>query len=152
MENIQLTEHFSLAEFERSTTASALCIDNTIPERYIPSIRNLCEQVLEPLRRDAGQPVIISSGYRCQALNRAVGGVRNSQHLSGEAADLVVGGPGHCFKWSDKYKKLLQWRLYLVQNTNFDQCILEHNQYGNYWLHVSCKPESDQNRQEVVYC
>ena len=87
---MKLSEHFDLNEFTRSATADRLHIDNSIPEEFIPNLKNLCQQVLEPLREHFGIPVIISSGYRCPALNRAVGGVPNSQHLKGEAADIIL--------------------------------------------------------------
>ena len=87
---MKLSEHFDLDEFTRSATADRLHIDNTIPEELIPNLKNLCVQVLEPLREHFGTPVVISSGYRCPALNQAVGGVPNSQHLTGEAADIIL--------------------------------------------------------------
>ena len=84
----QITEHFTVEEFERSSTADRLGIDNRVPEALLPNLKTLCEVVLEPLRAFAGKPIVISSGYRCPALNRAVGGASQSQHLRGEAADL----------------------------------------------------------------
>lgn len=93
---MKLTDHFSLSEFTRSSTADRLHINNTI-DLSVPSgqsvfknLKNLCEQVLEPLREHFGIPVVICSGYRCPQLNKAVGGVPNSQHLKGEAADIVL--------------------------------------------------------------
>ena len=105
---MKLSEHFDLNEFTRSATADRLHIDNSIPEELIPSLKNLCEKVLEPLRQHFGTPVVISSGYRCPALNRAVGGVPNSQHLKGEAADIVMPKIADAFYW-------------LIDNTPFDQ-------------------------------
>ena len=85
---MKLTEHFTLAEFERSATAARLHIDNRVPAELVPNIRNLCEQVLEPLREHFQEAVYVTSGYRCPQLNSAVGGVANSQHMRGEAADI----------------------------------------------------------------
>ena len=90
MEDQILTPHFRLSEFSRSATVDSLGIDNSVPKELIPSLKNLCEHVLEPLREHFGIPVVISSGYRCPALNRTVGGVSNSQHLKGEAADIIL--------------------------------------------------------------
>lgn len=93
---MELSEHFDLNEFTRSATADRLHIDNNLNpsdptgQSIINNLRNLCQQFLEPLREHFGIPVIISSGYRCPALNRAVGGVSNSQHLTGEAADIIL--------------------------------------------------------------
>lgn len=93
-----LSPHFTVGEFFRSGTAIRLGIDNN-PDAHpgegistaevVENLRALCTEVLEPLRRRVGR-VIVTSGYRCQGLNKAVGGVWNSQHLKGEAADIFV--------------------------------------------------------------
>lgn len=135
---MKLTEHFTLNEFQRSATASYQGIDNNIPSKFISSIRNLCEQVLEPLRQHVQEPVIIGSGYRSPALNAIVGGVANSQHMKGEAADI------HC----PNRQKLHDWFLWLMDNTNFDQLLLEKSKTST-WIHVSCKPDISKNRHMV---
>ena len=109
-----LTKHFTLEEFTRSSTAKARGIDNTVPLQFIPSLRNLCEKVLEPLRERVKEPVIISSGYRCPALNRAVGGSNTSQHMKGEACDIYV----------EDVEKLRKWFAILMDG-DFDQLIFE---------------------------
>ena len=58
---MKLTKHFSLEEFSHSSTAKARGIDNTVPKQLIPALRNLCERVLEPLREQVRESVIISS-------------------------------------------------------------------------------------------
>lgn len=93
-----LSPHFTVDEFFRSGTAIRLGIDNN-PDAHpgegistaevVENLRALCTEVLEPLRRRVGR-VIVTSGYRCKELNKAVGGVWNSQHLKGEAADIFV--------------------------------------------------------------
>ena len=93
-----LSPHFTVGEFFQSGTAIRLGIDNN-PDAHpgegistaevVENLRALCTEVLEPLRRRVGR-VIVTSGYRCQELNKAVGGVWNSQHLKGEAADIFV--------------------------------------------------------------
>ena len=109
-----LTKHFTLEEFTRSSTAKARGIDNTVPEKLIPALRNLCETVLEPLREQAKEPVEISSGYRCPALNKAVGGSDTSQHMKGEACDIYV----------EDVEKLRKWFAILMDG-DFDQLIFE---------------------------
>lgn len=139
---MNLSEHFTLSEFTRSTTATARGIDNTPSEAVITNLRTLCREVLEPLRRHLDQPVIISSGYRCLPLNKAVGGVRNSQHMTGEAADLRIPSLSEGRDW-------MEW---IIDNLAFDQCIMEHrkNKDGTttHWIHVSYSPIH--NRQCVI--
>jgi len=126
MEDQILTTHFKLSEFSRSTTAEALKIDNTIPEELIPNIKALCENILEPLREHAGKPIIISSGYRCPKLNRTVGGVPNSKHQTGEAADI----------YNPDAKELREWYLWAKASLPCHQILWE--QKGNTkWIHVS---------------
>ncbi len=136
-----LTKHFTLEEFSHSSTAKARGIDNTVPKQLVPALRNLCERVLEPLRERVKEPVIISSGYRCPALNRAVGGSNTSQHMKGEACDIYV----------EDVEKLRKWFAILMDG-DFDQLIFERNRRtGHCWIHVSCKPDTSLNRHQVIY-
>ena len=135
-EDLKLSEHFYLREFVGSSTATARGIENIPSKSVIKNLRNLCKQVLEPLRNHYGKAIYISSGYRCPELNQAVGGVAFSQHLTGEAADLVLPSIALGKEW-------LEW---IRQNIrNFDQCILERNRKGLCWLHVSCRPEGQEH-------
>lgn len=85
----QITENFTYEEFEHSVLAEDYGIKNALPsEKERQAVRRLCECVLQPLRDLAGVPLIVSSGYRCKAVNDAVGGVESSQHRKGEAADI----------------------------------------------------------------
>src|SRR4029077_19829076 len=88
---MQLSEHFTLAELTYSDTANAQGIDNTPSTAIVDQLSDLCECTLEGIRDLLGRrPVTITSGYRCPELNAAVGGVSDSAHLYGCAADLVV--------------------------------------------------------------
>lgn len=124
---MQLTEHFTLSEFVRSETAAHKHIDNTPSPEVVENLRALCRHVLEPARVAFGAPVYITSGYRCPALNKAVGGKPTSQHQYGEAADLQVQGVRNLK------------RLYKVIKDHgiFDQLLYETNQAGAKWIHVS---------------
>lgn len=190
---MQLTPHFTLEEFEYSSTALARGIDNRIPNRpsattrspgssatngsavhpavhfaggssslkhaagssvanglgseeeakssqILANIQNLCEVVLEPLRQQVNEPVIISSGYRCPQLNRAVGGSPTSQHMTGEACDIHHSDP----------QTLRDW-FAILQRGEFDQLIWERSspRSTHYWIHVSCKRDRSQNRRQV---
>jgi hypothetical protein len=90
--NMQLSEHFELAEFLVSETAARRGIANEPTPEIIDNLRRLCQLVLEPLRVKLARPVVITSGYRSLALNRAVGGSPTSHHMQGRAADLIVPG------------------------------------------------------------
>lgn len=81
--------HFSKAEMNHSGVALKLGIDNTPTEAEEENLQALCKMVLEPLRLRFGR-IIIASGYRSPALNKAIRGKQNSQHLLGEAADIHV--------------------------------------------------------------
>lgn len=91
MYNISLSPHFELKEFTASATAREHGIDNTPPPEAVENLRALCVHTLEPLREALGLPIIITSGYRCKALNHLLVCHSNkSQHMEGEAADFVV--------------------------------------------------------------
>ena len=137
---MQLSPHFKLVEFSRSATAQARHIDNTPNEEQIKNLKFLCDNVLEPLREQFG-PIIIGSGFRCPALNTAVGGVKNSQHKSGEACDIHLPSIEVGKKYFEFLKKL----------PIFDQLIWERNnpRSNHYWIHVSIK-RSGKNRKQVI--
>ena len=135
---MQITEHFTVEEFERSSTASRLGIDNRVPAYFIPSLRTLCVEMLEPLRQEVGRPLLLTSGYRCPALNRAVGGKANSQHLRGEAADLYL----------PSVSEGMAWYNWLMNHVNLDQLIWER-QGERRWIHVSCQPNPERNRHQA---
>ena len=140
---MKLSEHFSLSEFERSATATKLGIDNSVPSQYIPALQQLCKEILEPLREFAGQPIIISSGYRCPQLNIKVGGVYSSQHTLGEACDIRI-PDNHTGR---------QWFLWIMNNCDYDQLILERASKTSfhYWIHVSCRANKSKNRHQVIH-
>ena len=83
-------KYFGLSEFSHSDTAVSLGIDNTVPWEYIPKIQHFVHCVLDPIRERWQSPIYITSGYRCPALNKKVGGVENSYHTRGMAADITA--------------------------------------------------------------
>lgn len=88
-----LSENFTYKEFEESKTADKLGIDNTIKRDLIRNnIKELVFHILQPLRDKFDVPIHINSGYRCLKLNAAIGGVPSSQHVMGQAADIIVEG------------------------------------------------------------
>lgn len=84
---MKLTEHFTLEELINSPTAKRLNIDNT-PSKAITSNLMELSELLEKIRTNYGKPIIVTSGYRCEKLNKAVGGAKGSQHRLGQAADI----------------------------------------------------------------
>lgn len=89
-----ISKNFSFAEFEKSDTAKRLRITNVITTTEVrDAVKALVLNVLQPLRDAWGGPLNINSGYRCPALNEAVGGVDTSQHVKGEAADVACTDP-----------------------------------------------------------
>ena len=130
-----LTPHFSLNELTASATALRFNINNTPSEAEIKNLEHLCQRVLEPLRKAFG-PIYINSGYRCEQLNALVGGVGNSQHLWGEAADIRL--PNTAMG--------REYYRFILQRGEYDQLLFEHSRYGRQWLHVSLCRESERNR------
>lgn len=127
-------KHFSFQEFERSETAYRHGIDNTAPEGARRNIAVLVDRVLDPLREAWGKPLTVTSGYRCQELNRIVGGARASHHLRGMAADISAG---------NRVENRRLFQLVLDLKLPFTQLIDEKNFA---WVHVSLDP-SDVKRQ-----
>ena len=152
MTNLRLTEHFTLAKFERSATANG--IDNHVPSQFIPSLIQLCKECLEPLRAFANQPIIIGSGYRCNQLNIKVGGAYASQHTLGEAADIHI--PLNDYSdWDDNKRHTnmdlaKKWFEWIITHTDFDQAIMETANGRDYWIHVSCCKNKSKNRHQVL--
>jgi hypothetical protein len=136
---MQLSEHFELAEFIRSSTAKRASISNMPTNAHLENIKLLCEKVLEPIRVHFARPIILSSGYRSSALNRAVGGSSSSQHCSGEAADIDMDGTN---------VTNAQIFNYIKDNLEFDQLIWEFGTDTNPdWVHVSYESNGRQRKQ-----
>ncbi len=127
--------YFTLAELTASVTARARGIDNTPPEDARHNLVSLTEHILDPLRRAWGKPVIVNSGYRCPALNRAVGGVAGSSHLYGRAADITTGN-------SVDNRRLYQ----LVIDMKLPFFELIGKKYDFQWLHISYNPQRTQRQ------
>ena len=140
--NTPVTMHFTIEEMYASATAKAKGIDNKPNVQQMINLVYLCAYVLEPLRVAMNEPIKIGSGFRCQKLNKAVGGVYNSQHMKGQAADLCIDGD---------IEKGRRWFNYIKDHLPFDQLIMEHNSKGSYWVHVSfVYPDFGKNRRQVI--
>lgn len=136
-------KYFSYKEFQRSVTAERLKIDNRIPEAAQANITALVDNVLDPLRQAWGKPLTITSGYRCTALNKAVGGSKTSQHITGQAADISTG---------NIVDNARLFHLIIDSKLPFDQLIFEKGdiKVGPAWVHVSYRSDS-KNRRQILY-
>ena len=129
--------YFTLDELIHSDTADRLGIDNTPTSDAISNLDALVTNVLDNLRGEWGRPIIVTSGYRCKELNAAVGGTHNSQHLKGQAADIV----------SDDFDEFRRFVRRWCKDNEFDQCIFEHSG-GREWIHISYV--EGRNRRQVL--
>ena len=138
--DMQLSEHFNLKEFTKSETAIRKRIDNTPNAAHAENLKNVCEKILEPVRKHFGKPVRINSGYRGPALNAAVGGSSKSQHCNGEAVDFEIDGLAN--------PELAKW---VSQNCDFDQVILEFYDPkegpNSGWVHASYTSKGTNRKQ-----
>lgn len=128
-----MAEFFTKSELTRSDTAQIRGIDNTPTPEASAALDALMWNVLDPIRRIWGKPIIVNSGYRCPKLNAAVGGSATSQHMKGEAADITAGDP-------TKNKELFD--MIAQSAIPFDQLIDEKNYR---WIHVSYRPNGRRN-------
>lgn len=128
-----MAEFFTKSELTRSDTARILKIDNTPTPEASAALDALMWNVLDPIRRIWGKPIIVNSGYRCPKLNATIGGSATSQHMKGEAADITAGDP-------TKNKELFD--MIAQSAIPFDQLIDEKNYR---WIHVSYRPNGRRN-------
>jgi len=140
---MKLSEHFDLSEFIRSDYAKRNGINNIPNAEQTENLRELCINILEPLRNHFQIPILLSSGFRCDALNKAIGGAKNSQHTTGEAVDI-----DHDMSANVVNNKMIF--DYIKANLTFDQMIWEHGTKLNPdWVHVSFV-SGDKNRNQIL--
>ena len=148
LDSSHLSPHFSLGEL---TKTSARTADGNIPSHaHIENLRRLCRW-LELLRSrwnmmygEGNDPLIINSGYRSPQVNKAVGGVATSNHLTGCAADIRVSGQ----------EQLIRYAAILLDisdetHEDFDELLLERSPRGTYWLHFAVRPK--ENRRKIRF-
>ena len=125
-------KYFSVEELTASATALREGIDNRPPECAYHLLHVLVEQLLDPIREAWGEPIVVSSGYRCPELNALVGGAKHSHHLLGCAADLIAGN-------RDDHRRLFRMIQQMLREgkIRFTQLIAEK---GYRWIHISYVP------------
>jgi len=145
---MRLTQHFGLAEL----TKTRVKLENVPNEAQVNNLRRVC-QWLEQLRRrwnnlygEGDDPIIINSGFRSPEVNKAVGGVATSNHLTGCAVDIRVSG----------IEQALRYAVILLDiadegGKDFDEILIERNRYGAMWVHFAVRPPSQGNRKKVSF-
>jgi zinc D-Ala-D-Ala carboxypeptidase len=136
---MQISKNFTLSELTRSPTAARLGIDNSIPPELLANAQRTCEG-LEHVRSLLGSnPIRISSGYRCMALNSAIGSKPSSQHIKAEAVDFTCPAFGN-------QREIMS--AIVGSSIEYDQCLLEFfDGNGGGWVHISF---SDKNRKQAL--
>ena len=152
-EEMRLSQHFTLGELCKTSVKTA---DGNIPSRvHIENLKRLCRwlerlrqrynlNIKEKIKNKNEEPIVINSGYRSPAVNKAVGGAANSNHLTGCAVDIHVNG----------MEQLLRYAVILLDiadegREDFDELLMERNAKGTYWLHFAVRPEG--NRRKIVF-
>lgn len=127
-----IPKYFTLKELLRSNKAKLLQVDNTPTWDAVQCLHDLATDVLDPIRALWGAPIVVTSGYRCKALNKAVGGVDGSYHIAGDgcaAADITAG---------DKASNRKLFLMIEESEIRFEELICEN---GGEWLHVAISPK-----------
>lgn len=138
---VQLSQHLTLNECIKSNTATQLGVSNEPTEEHIANLKLVAEHIFEPIRIHFGVPIGISSGYRSEALNKAVKGSKTSDHCFGRALDLDA----------DIFGKLTNADIFkfVRENLEFDNLIWEFGTNTNpEWVHVSYR--HGENRKIVM--
>ena len=156
----RLSEHFTLAEMCKT---SAKTPDGNIPSHvHIENLRRLCswlEMLRDEWNRRYGEgddPIIINSGYRSEAVNNAIGGLKGSNHLTGCAADIRVAGIEQLVRYATILLDISDERLRVGDGTSgmgqedFDELLLERSPKGTYWLHFAVRPSENRRKVQLI--
>lgn len=146
----RLSPHFTLGEMCKTSAKTA---DGNIPSHvHIENLKRLCgwlEMLRDEWNRRYGEgndPIIINSGYRSEAVNKAVGGVSGSNHLTGCAADIRVAGMEQALRYA-----VILLDISDESQEDFDELLLERSPRGTYWLHFAVRPPSQENRRRIRF-
>ena len=155
----KLSEHFTLGELTKTNVKG---IDNTPNHAAVINMKNLCEGWLEDLRFSYNElyclgpgedyntsknvePIIINSGFRSEAVNKAIGGVKGSNHLTGCAVDIRCAGVEQALR----YAVIL---LDIADGTrrDFDELLVERSPIGKYWVHFAVRPSNNRRKIRLI--
>ena len=134
---MRLSEHFSLEEMTRSQTASRHGIINKPNDMQLENLKTLAKGMELVRTKLDSLPIIVSSGFRCEALNDMLGSKRTSQHIRGLACDFTC----------DRYAHVTRvFEVIAESSIPFDQLILEYDA----WVHISFPEEGTEPRRQVL--
>lgn len=134
---MRLSEHFTLEEMTRSQMAKRHGIDNTPNDMQLENLKTLAKGMEIVRTKLDSLPIIVSSGFRCEALNDLLGSKRTSQHIRGLAADWTC----------DRYAHVARvFEVIAESSIPFDQLILEYDS----WIHISFPLEGEDPRRQVL--
>ena len=136
---MRLSKNFTYDELVYSATAERLGLDNTPNEKELDNLKRLANEVLQPIRDKWGRAIIVTSGFRSEKVNKAVGGVKTSQHRLGEAADLKIGS-------KSRNKALFNFILDMINKGEL-VCGQLIDEYGYSWVHISLPRSGKPNNQ-----
>ena len=142
----RLTKNFTLEELTTSYTAKRLHIDNTPDDLAKKKLRLLCEKILQPLRDAWGEPIVVGSGYRCRMVNAKVGGVANSDHLYGCAADIKTLGDS-----PENNKRLFELAVGMMRSGQLEDVKQIIDEYHYDWIHISWQDGRSTKHNQVLH-
>ena len=146
---VRLSPNFTLGELCKTSAKTA---DRNSPSHvHLENLKRLCGW-LEELRRrwnniygEGDDPIIINSGYRSEAVNKAVGGLKGSNHLTGCAADIRVAGIEQLIRYATILLDISD-----LNNEDFDELLLERSPKGSYWLHFAVRPSGNRRKVRLI--
>ena len=147
-ETINLSPHFTLGELCKTKTG----IENVPNEAQVENLKRLCRW-LEQLRRrwnnlygEGNDPIVINSGFRSPEVNKAVGGVPTSNHLTGCAVDIRCIGMEQALRYAAILLDISD-----LNHEDYDELLIERNRKGRYWVHFAVRPPEEGNRRKTLF-
>ena len=145
----KLSEHFTMGELCKTSAKTA---DGNIPSHvHIENLKRLCgwlEMLRDEWNRrygDGDDPIIINSGYRSDAVNKAIGGAKGSNHLTGCAADIHVAGMEQALRYA-----VILLDISDESREDFDELLIERSPKGTYWLHFAVRPSGNRRKVRLI--
>ena len=153
----KLSPHFTLGELTKTNVKG---ISNVPPHAAVLNLKNLCENWLEDLRYSYNtlyclkpgedyetsknvEPIVINSGFRSEAVNKAIGGVKGSNHLTGCEVDIRVTGIEQAIRYAATLLDIAD------SGKEFDELLIERSPKGTFWLHFAVRPKD--NRRKILF-